>query len=184
MQFICASGDHTVVVRSDTPAIFNEKGQMLYPKKQRLFAKFRRGIPSPFMAAAQEHFPKWDRPERPLSLFGGFFDSEMERESYGWDDEELAEVERVLLTRPQVFRVELKKAAVPYRDYLKDRKVHGKRTVEHAIKAILDRLDARGDGPEGVVAYERDHEDEHSAAIIEAVTAVPPDADEEELVAA
>jgi hypothetical protein len=183
MQFVAASGDITVVVRTVIPAIYNDKGQMLHPQKQRLFAKFRKGIPTPFIPAAMEKFQSWDRPERPLALHGGFFDSKTEAENWGWSDEELALVEEKLLARPQILRVELPKAGVPYPTYLKHRNLKGKRTIEHVLKDILATLEATGIDPDAVVRYETDHPDENSEAIIAAVTALP-EPDEEELVAA
>ena len=184
MQFIYATGDHTVFVRPEVPEIVNDKGQMLHPKKKRLFAKFRRGIPTPFLATAQEKFPKWDRHERPLSTHGGFFDTEMERGVYNWDDEETRLVEEFLLERPHIFRVELAKAPLPYPTYLKQRKVQGKRTIQHVITDILATLAQTGIDAGLVTAYERDFADDNSDAIIAAVSAQPEPEPEEELIAA
>lgn len=182
LRFV-TNAPHTVVVRSEVPPIYDSQGRMLHPKKERLFAKFLRGIPAPFVQTARERFPKWDRPERPLDQYGGYFDSEAEAAARGWGNTDREEVEAVLLTRPQIFKVEFAKADLPYLAYLKHRKVHGKRTIEHAITDILATLDQTGDPPDKVIAYERDHEDEHSAAIVAAVQAVPKP-DGEELVAA
>jgi len=183
LQFI-AEADITVVVRSDIQAIYNEKGQMLHPKKQRLFAKFRPGIPGPFLARAQAAFPKWDRPERPLAQFGGYLDTDVEQQRYAWDDEEKSLVEAKLMSRSQVIHVEIEKAALPYPAYAKHRKVHGKRTLDHAITDIKATLDSTGLDPELVVAYECDHEDENSMTVVAAVQAPLEPEPKEELVAA
>lgn len=183
MRFV-TNAPHTVVVSSEVPAIYDAQGRMLHPKKERLFAKFMRGIPTPFVPLAKEKFAKWDRPERPLDQYGGYFDSEAEAASRGWTPEQREAVEELLLTRPQIFRVEFEKAALPYPAYPKHRKVHGKRTVEHVVTDILATLALTGDTPDKVIAYENDHPDENSAAIIAALQAPLDTEPEEQLVAA
>lgn len=191
MQFITPRGDRRLNVRSEGPAIYDGNGRMIQPKSRRLYAEFGEGIPEPFWALAKQLFPYYaDQTEKPIERYGGFYDSLIDQQQRGWTDEEREVIEQKLLqVGGDYVRVEVPKAPVPYASYPKQRKIHGRRTLDHVIedisKAVVSERELKGeDLTPAIVAYERDHEDEHSAAIIAAVTALKEQEAEETLVAA
>lgn len=97
-----------------------------------------------------------------------------------------AEVEEFLLNYAQHGRdyvlVETVKVNAPYPRYDEQRKVHGQRRIEHAIKDIVATYETAGFDVDQAVAYERQEgNNEQVIAALEALKAPDP---EEQLVAA
>ena len=157
-----------VTVRSED-AQYGTRGQKVKTLKRRVFAQFQRGIPDWAVPAAEaldfSHMP----PERTIQQWCGFYDSEADQLQHSWTDEERETIEATLL-RNGYEQVEKAKASLPYPAYGKQRKVHGKRLVSHVIEDILATLDTTGLDPGLVLAYEIDHADKDSQAIIDAFT--------------
>jgi hypothetical protein len=173
-----------VTVRSED-AQFNSNGRKIKTLKRRVFAKFQRGIPVWAVPLATESFDfSMMPPERTIDQWCGFYDSEADQLRMDWTDEEREAIEQHLISANYT-QVARPLADVPYPTYLKQRKVQGKRTIQHAIAEIVATLETTGIDPGDVIGYESDHFDSNSQAIIEAVSAQEaPTPDEEELVAA
>ena len=186
MQFL--NGDPTLVsLRSEIPALYDQGGRkMIAPKQRRLFAKFERGIPAWAIPIAESTFDFATMPpERSVAQWCGFYDSEADQIQRGWTNDERSVIELALVER-NYLAVEKPRSEIPYPSYLKQRKIHGKRTVEHVLTDIRATLDMTGESAGKVIAYESDHTDEHSQAIIDALSAsaAPVTESEEDLVAA
>lgn len=81
------------------------------------------------------------------------------------------------------FIPEKPKLTVPYNNFLKHRKVQGKRTIEHVIADVIAAVEAAGVDPAEVIAYERENDNNQTLiAALEALTA--PEPVEEPVVAA
>lgn len=170
MQFLAPDPLH-VVIRNEDPALFDSRGRMVKPKGRRLYAKFRRGLPGEAVSAAVAAFDTGRLPEdmTPGRWFC-LYDSNLDQQQMGWTDSEREAIEAKLIELGHL-RFEAQKSDVPYDNYLKHRKVHGKRTVEHAIRDIVSAVELVGVSPDRIEAYERDHADESSDAILEGVRA-------------
>lgn len=110
------------------------------------------------------------------------YDTELQAKQRDWDEATKAKVEARLAAHPahgiEFFKVEKPLAELPYGPYPKHRNVQGKRTVEHVIADIQAAIAEGYATADQVIAYERDHGDEHSDAIITALAA-PAEAEEE-----
>lgn len=118
----------------------------------------------------------------------GVFDSVEEQAAHQWSDEDREVIEKKLLTDPlhgiDWLHAPEVKAPAPYARYVEHRKVHGKRTIDHAVKDIVAAVEAAGVDPDAVIAYER--ENGGSPEVVAAMEALktPTPTDDEELVAA
>lgn len=179
MQFLTPRGDRRLIVRSEGPAIYDQAGRMIKPKARRLYADIGEGIPAPYWELAKELFPAYaEQTEKPIERYGGFYDSIVDQQQRGWTDEEREVIEQKFLeVGGDYVRVELPKAPLPYAAYEKQRKIHGRRTLEHVIsdikQVVSNERELKGeDLVPAILAYERDHADEHSQAIVEALEPV------------
>lgn len=135
-----------------------------------------------------------ENPVRRLS----FIDTDLEERLQNWAEIEKREsmepgtikrmAEDRLMSSPSYgqdhFLSEQPKAAVPYAKYLDHRKVQGRRTIEHVTSDIVNAISIVGVDPAAVLAYERDNEDQHSAAIVAAVEALSEEPEPTPLMAA
>lgn len=168
MLFINQDPVHKVV-RSEIRALHNDRGELVANKQRRVYAKFKRGIPGWALPKALELFDLNRVPDNvpPVNWFG-FYDSIEDQATQGWTDEERSAIEQRLVADGYVV-VEPEKAPLPYPAYEKHRRVIGKRTVEHAVKDIVAALTTTGVPFDTVAAYERDHADRDSTAVLQGV---------------
>ena len=178
MYFVNKDPVH-VTVRSED-AQYNPNGRKVKTLKRRVFAKFQRGIPEWAVPLAEERFDfSHDPPEMTIERSCGFYDSEADQLRMDWTDEERGAIEALLVEN--YLQIERPRAPLPYPTYAKQRKVQGKRTIEHVIAEVKATMEATGIDPAAVIAYEADHFDGHSQEIMEAFSVK---AEEEELVTA
>jgi hypothetical protein len=172
-----------VSVRSED-AQYSAQGHKIKTLKRRIFAKFQRGIPEWCIPLAESTFDfSHIAPEMTAQQTCGFYDSEADQLKMDWTDEERKAIEDRLLELGY-FRAERPLAPLPYPAYEKQRKVQGKRTVEHVIDDIRSSLDSTGLDAAAVISYEADHFDKDSQAIIDAFPTVTAEEEVEEMVVA
>jgi hypothetical protein len=172
-----------VSVRSED-AQYDNNGRKVKTLKRRIFAKFQRGIPEWAVPIAEANFDfSYIPPEETVERACGFYDSEADQLRMDWTDEERKAIEAALIER-NYLQVAKPLAPLPYPSYAKQRKVQGKRTVEHVISEVQTTLSSTGIDPGTVLAYEADHFDEHSQAIMDIFAAESVEEAEEELVTA
>lgn len=176
-----------VCVRSEKTLFSPASGEAM-GKERRVYAGFRKGgVPVWAMALADERFVCSGKPpDIPKHMFISTYDSVLDQAHHKWTDEERKLIEDTLDSLHDVVRIEKPKAALPYNKYPEHRKIHGRRTLEVALRDVVAAIEATGVEPETVVAYERDHPDELSEKIIAAMEKVAEadPAEEEEVVAA
>ncbi len=182
LQFLAENPVH-VNVRSED-AQYNSTGRKVKTLQRRIFAKFNRGIPAWAVPLAEttfdfSHMP----PERTVEQWCGFYDSEGDQIRMDWTDEERETIEARLVDLGYLL-VEKPKAPAPYPTYAKQRRLQGQRTVKHVIEDIKATLEQTGIDPGDVIAYEVDHLDKDSQAIIDAFTKAATEAEAEEMVTA
>lgn len=169
MQFIAPDPVH-VHVRGEFAALYDNSGRMLQTKKRRVHAKFQRGLPGWAVPIAVETFDIGRiPPDFTAQNWFAMYDSELDQQRAGWTDEERQAIEEAL--QQKYIKLEVPEAELPYPAYLKHRKVHGRRTVEMAVADIVAALKVAEISTENVIAYEADHRDSQSDAIISGVLA-------------
>lgn len=181
-------------IRSAVEEIRDGKGKLVREAQPALRVEFQSGgvIPDYAKQKALAHldFPGIPENADPLK-FVTWFHSQLAAEENGWDAEDLAEVERVLRERDGngFIVVEQPLVEAPYANYVKHRKVQGRRTIEHAIADIVGVHDAAGFNVDQAVLFEQQNADKDSPAVIAALQGMlasepSPDEEPEPLVAA
>lgn len=186
MQFICEVPLHRVV-RSETRALHDTRGQMVQTRKRRVFAKFQRGGLPPW--ALDEALKKFEfrskPPEQPVEGWASFYDSEADQIRWGWDDEERAAIETALQNTNGVYLIERPRLPLPYPKFNQHRKTAGKRTLEHVIKDLQATYETAGFDVGLAIAYERENlNDPAVVAALEALVETEPVDAEEQVIAA
>ena len=145
-----------VKIRSEIPAVYDTKGNMVSPMKRRVFAQFERGA-APLWARQQaaeiytyERMPVGTTPERFLSYYNS------DEDPYGWNDEEREAIDQKLLVTHSVVLVERPKSLAPWPTYDK-LTVTGRRTIELVVEKICSTVADLGLNADHVAAYEREN---------------------------
>ena len=181
MQFITENPEH-IAVSSGTKPLYDLSGNMVNPGTRRIHAKFRRGLPGWVLPQAREVLDfNLAKPEVPPEQWFSFYDSVEAQAQNGWTDEERETIEQDLSARGFCI-VEMPSPELPYKAYLRHRKITGKRTLQHAVSDIKGTLEQMGDDLEKVFAYENFHRDSDTDALLAALA--PEKEPEEELVEA
>lgn len=179
MQFI-AEDPVRIVVRSELPALHDDKGKRVRDRQQRLFAQFQRGGLPPYaldLAVKAFEFRK-KPPAHPIENWVAFFDSEAGQIQNNWTTAERELVEARLTVGvadddgrfypppADVLLVERPHLAAPWPAY--DKLVaQGARTVEKVSVKIAEKVTEDGYDPAEVIAYER--ENLNRAAVLDAL---------------
>lgn len=185
MLFISENPVH-VAVKSETREVFDTRGRLVQPKERRLFAKFRRGeAPDWARKIGEEMFEMRQRPEDvPPAQWLSAYDSFEAQQQENLTDSERVLIEQRLLELGYT-TVERPKLPAPYPMYDKHRKVHGKRTVEHAIADITAAYETAGFSVDAAVAYElQEQADPQVLAALEALRPVEAEEPEEQVISA
>lgn len=168
-HFVCID-KLDVSVRPQIPALVDHQGRTLERQKPAIWARFYRGAPYWALQQVGDRF-KWDRvpPHTTPQQWVAWFDSAEAQKQFGWSDEERELAEDAVAGRPGVIEVFVPRVVEPYPNYLKKRKVAGKRTLDHVLHDILSAVDSAGISPQSIIDYEEDHRDDLSDRIIEAM---------------
>lgn len=173
-----------VVVRSETPALVNERGQRVTLKQRRVFAKFVRGTaPAYAVKAAEGKFEMRNRPgEIAPAQWLACYDSLADPND--WTAEERKLIEQTLTDRGYLAVVP-EKLEPPYPLYDKHRKTAGRRTIDKAIADIVAAYELAGFNLDDAIAYERENANSDDVvAALEALKTPGEAAVEEEVIAA
>jgi hypothetical protein len=177
VQFI-AEHPVTIGVTPEAPAIYDAKGRMIHPATRFVSAQFTRGIAPEW--AYQEAAKRFSFTTMPQGVsrrqWVSFYDSLTAQDQLGWTDDEREAIERVLSNHPHCVKVERPRIQPPYPSYDKQRRVAGRRTIEHAIAEIVETVKSTGIDPELVISYEIENEnDPQVIAAMEALKAEEPE---------
>lgn len=150
-----------IVVRSEVPPVYNTRGQLVSPKKRRVYAQFTRLV-APLWAREHEAAKALKMATRPENMTRDnwlcFYNLEGDVQQNGWDEEEQAAIVERLGTAANVFRVEKPRIPAPWPAYDKLAAV-GRRTVTMVAEKIAETVKELELDPALVVAYERDNQD-------------------------
>lgn len=176
---ISPHGRYKLLVRKRVEEIRDGQGKLVREYVPPLHAQFEQGggIPEHVrdIALTRLSFRGLAENEDPFMRMG-WFDLDLAAEQNGWDAEQTAAVEeklRAVNGGESLLIVEQPKTAPPYPRYDEHRKVHGRRTVEHAIAEIVATFGSAGFDVEQAVRYERENGD--SAEVIAALEALAAD---------
>lgn len=161
MQYIAEDPIH-VVVRNETPALYDTGGRMIAPVKRRLFAKFTRGVaPTWAVEIAEKTFElRKMHLEVTVQQWIAYYDSVEDQAAMGWTDEERKAIEEKLDGHHAAMLVERPRVAAPWPTY--DETHHGK------IAALAEELGLVSQA----LAYEADNKKRPS--VIEALQELAP----------
>ena len=150
-QYLAETPLHCVI-RSEIPAIYNTKDQMISPKQRRVFAKFKRGQ-APLWAQEIARTLGWAFRGMPegvtVEQWVSFYDSKEAQEEQGWTDEEHAAIVEKLDQNVSVRRVEPPKVPAPWPTY---------DTFEGSSVELAERVAELGLDPHAVIAYEQQNQ--------------------------
>lgn len=168
-------GQYKVWIRPEVEEIRDGRGHLVRPSVPEVIAHFNMGggIPDYARKSARERldFRGVSMDEDPLARMG-WFDLELAAQESGWDTDTQQQVEAELrrLDGDGFIIVERAPLRQPYPRYDQHRKVHGRRTVEHAIQDIVSVFESAGFDVEDAVGYER--ETLNDPRVIEALEAL------------
>ncbi len=153
-EFIAEDPVH-VVVASEQPAIYDGRGNMVQPKRRRVFAKFLRGeAPIHAQKVALETFSFRKIIQNfPRERWFGYFNSKDAQLQQGWTDEE-HDLIVARLVEQGYLEVKPVKIAPPWPAYDKLVK-QGQRTDAHVAAKIAEKVAEDGYDPAAVAEYER-----------------------------
>jgi hypothetical protein len=184
-QYIAADALH-IVVRSEGPALFDTKGQMVEKKKRRVFARFERSM-APHWVRELDVAKNLRMDARPENMLPGnwlcFYSVEGDAQRHGWTAEEQDAIRERLDRTEGAVKVERPRLAAPWPAYDK-LTVVGRRTAEIVGEKIAETVKELELDPAYVIAYEE--QNENREAVIAAVRATVPveETEDEPLIAA
>lgn len=180
-EFIAEDPVH-VVVASEQPAIYDGRGNMVQPKRRRVYAKFVRGAAPVYaqqVALESFSFRKIHQGIARERWFG-YYNSKDAQRQFDWTEEEHDLIVR-RLTEQGYLEVQPKKVAPPWPAY--DKLVtHGQRKIEHVVEKIVAKVTEDGYDPAAVVAYEQ--QNLNRAEVLAALAALTAEEEPEPLIAA
>lgn len=175
MQFIAEDPIH-VVIRNETPALYDTAGRMVAPVKRRVFAKFVRGVaPGWALAVAQGSFEFRKMPmDVTFQQWVAYYDSVEDQGNMGWTDEEREAIEEKLYSHHACVVVERPKVPAPWPKY--DEIVASKEGLSNkdVIDRILARISEDGYDPKVILDYEL--ENRRRKSVIDALEELMPGA--------
>lgn len=152
-EFIAEDPVH-VVVASEQPAIYDGRGNMVQPKRRRVYAKFVRGAAPLYaqqLALETFSFRKIHEGIARERWFG-YYNTKEAQHQFGWTDEEHDLIVN-RLTEQGYLEVKPAKQAPPWPAYDKLVK-QGQRTNEHVAAKIVEKVREDGYDAGVVAAYE------------------------------
>jgi len=155
VQFIAEDPIH-VVVRNETPALYDTAGRMVAPARRRVFAKFKRGTaPAHAREIAEKRF-EFRRIQQGVEpgQWVAFYDSIEDQKQMEWSDEERQAIEEKLLNHHAAVLIELPRLTPPWPKYDELVATKGGLTNKQVIEKILTRVEEDGYDAAAILAYE------------------------------